>query len=202
MSKKYKSEEDTREQFFNAVKKSNIPLLTLDKGWHDLFYEGKPKEIERLEKELNDAIKSQGKINSEKEELNNLKQTLLKQIMDNMDAGENSRASKKIEKSKELIGDINDKLILLEDKQLDAPDIIRTANAKLLMAGMDELCRKNIETKKEIEELEMLIENARIELKKKILLRQQKIEDVERIDKYLTKTVGKDFVMKYEEYLK
>ena len=70
------------------------------------------------------------------------------------------------------------------------------------MAGMDELCQKNIETKKEIEELEKLIENARIELKKKILLRQQKIEDVERIDKYLTKTVGKDFVMKYEEYLK
>ena len=40
------------------------------------------------------------------------------------------------------------------------------------------------------------------ELKAKILLRVQKIEENEVVYKYLNKTVGRGFVRKYEEYLK
>lgn len=187
---------------YNELMLMNIPLLTLDKGWHDLFFEGKSKEIEKLERELNNALKSQGRINSEREELNRLKQTLMKQIVDNMDAGDNSKASRKVEKSRDLIEEINDKLILIEDKQLSTPDNIREANTKLLMEGMDELCRRTGKNEEEIDELEGLIENARIELKKKILLRQQKIEENEMINKYLNRTVGRKMVRRYEEYLR
>lgn len=190
------------EEIYNEIKALRIPVLTLNKNWHDLFFEGKSREIERLEKELNNALKTQGKVNTERIELNQLKQTLMKQILENMDAQENTKESKKVEKSKELIEEINDKLILLEDKGLDVPDEIREANINLLMAGMEELCTKSMKNEGEIEELEEMIKEARIELKKKILLREQKIEEKEAIDKFFNKTVGRHIRRKYEEYLK
>ena len=147
-----KNREDTEyEELYNQLKRLNIPLLTLDKNWHDLFPEGKPDEIEKLEKEVNNALKNRGKARTEKEELNNLKQTLLKQIVDNMDAEENSRASKKVEKSKKLIEEINDKLILIEDRELSLPDELQEANTKLFMEGMEELFGKVIQNKKDMD---------------------------------------------------
>lgn len=190
------------EAIYDELRMINMPVLTLDKGWHDLFWDGKPKEVERLEKELTTALKGQGRIKSDREELNNLKKTLMKQILENMNAEEDSRASKKIEKSRQLIDEINDKLILLEDRQLDLPDEIQDVNAKLMMAGMKEVLSTTIKNTEEIEELESEIEEMKTELKMKILLRQQKIEENQAVYKYLNRTVGRGLVRKYEEYLK
>lgn len=201
MSKKA-YDEINYETLYDELRMINMPILTLDKGWHDLFWEGKSKEIQRLEKELTNALKGQGKVKSDREELNTLKKTLMKQIVDNMDAGENSRASKKLEKSKQLIEEINDKLILLEDRQLDLPEEIQDANARLMMAGMKEVLTSAMENNDDIDELESEIEEMKTELKKKILLRRQKIEENEIIYKYLNRTVGRGLVGKYEEYLK
>lgn len=201
MSKKA-YDEINYETLYDELRMINMPILTLDKGWHDLFWEGKSKEIQRLEKELTNALKGQGKVKSDREELNTLKKTLMKQIVDNMDAGENSKASKKVEKSKQLIEEINDKLILLEDRQLDLPEEIQDANARLMMAGMKEVLTSAMENNDDIDELESEIEEMKTELKKKILLRRQKIEENEIIYKYLNRTVGRGLVVKYEEYLK
>lgn len=190
------------EALYDELRMINMPVLTLDKGWHDLFWEGKSKEVQRLEKELTTALKGQGKVKSDREELNNLKKTLMKQILDNMDAEEDSRASKKVEKSRQLIDQINDKLILLEDRQLDLPEEIQDVNAKLMMAGMNDVLSTTIKNTEEIDELESEIEDMKTELKTKILLRQQKIEENEAIYKYLNRTVGRGLVRKYEEYLK
>lgn len=190
------------EALYDELRMINMPVLTLDKGWHDLFWEGKSKEVQRLEKELTTALKGQGKVKSDREELNNLKKTLMKQILDNMDAEEDSRASKKVEKSRQLIDQINDKLILLEDRQLDLPEEIQDVNAKLMMAGMNDVLSTTIKNTEEIDELETEIEDMKTELKTKILLRQQKIEENEAIYKYLNRTVGRGLVRKYEEYLK
>jgi hypothetical protein len=195
-------EEIDYEALYDELRKINMPILTLDKGWHDLFWEGKSKEIQRLEKELTTSLKGQGKIKNDREELNNLKKTLMKQIVENMDAGENSKASKKMEKSKQLIDEINDRLILLEDKQLDLPDEIQDANAKLMLAGMKEMLPKAVKNTSDIEELEAEIALMKEEVKQKVLLRQQKIEENEMIHKYLNRTVGRTLVNKYEEYLK
>ena len=126
----------------------------------------------------------------------------MKQILENMDAEENSAASKKVEKSRQLIDEINDKLILLEDRQLDLPEEIQDANARLMMAGMREVLSTTVQNTEDIEELETEIQEMKAELKAKILLRVQKIEENEVVYKYLNKTVGRGFVRKYEEYLK
>ncbi|MFQ9934112.1 MAG: hypothetical protein ACLRVQ_06735 [Lachnospiraceae bacterium] len=190
------------EEIYNEIIREDMPVVTLDKGWHDLFLEGKSKEIDRLEKEVNNALKGQGRVRTEKEELNKLKQTLLKQIVDNMDAEENSKASKKIEKSRELIEEINDKLILIEDRALSIPNELQEANARLLMEGMEELLGKVVDNERDIENLNVLIEEARIELKKKILLREQKAEENQLISKYFNRTVGRSIVNKFERYLR
>lgn len=190
------------EALYNELRLINIPILTLDKGWHDMFPEGKPKEIQRLEKELTTALKGQGKVKNDREELNNLKKTLMKQILENMDAEANSSASKKVEKSRQLIDEINDKLILLEDRQLDLPEEIQDTNARLMMAGMREVLSTTVQNTADIEELETEIQEMKAELKAKILLRVQKIEENDAVYKYLNKTVGRSFVRKYEEYLK
>ena len=78
MSKKA-YDEINYETLYDELRMINMPILTLDKGWHDLFWEGKPKEIQRLEKELTNALKGQGKVKSDREELNSLKKTLMKQ---------------------------------------------------------------------------------------------------------------------------
>lgn len=190
------------EMLFNELRLMNIPVLTLDKGWHDLFWDGKPKEIQKLEKELTMALKGQGKVKNDREELNNLKKMLMKQILENMDAEENTIESKKVEKSRKLIDEINDKLILLEDRQLDLPDEIQDANAKLMMAGLKEVLSTTVQNTEDIKELESEIQEMKAELKAKILLRVQKIEENDAVYKYLNRTVGRGFVRKYEEYLK
>lgn len=196
-----KENEITYEEIYNELLGKYIPILTLNKKWHDLFFDGKSKEILSLEKELNDLLKGQGKNNTDKEDLTNLKKQLLKEIVANMDAGENSRAAKKIDKSVDLVEDINNKLILVEDRFLSIPNEIQETNTKLLLEGMSELCAKTLQDKEDIENLNQLIEETRIELKKKILLRQQKAEEYERINKFLDNTVGRKFKKKYEEYL-
>lgn len=119
-----------------------------------------------------------------------------------MDAEENSKASKKIEKSRELIEEINDKLILIEDRELSIPNELQEANARLLMEGMEELLGKVVDNERDIENLNILIEEARIELKKKILLREQKAEENQLISKYFNRTVGRSIVNKFERYLR
>ena len=190
------------EALYNELRMINIPVLVLDKGWHDLFWDGKPKEIQRLEKELTTALKGQGKVKIDREELNNLKKALMKQIIENMDAEENTIESKKVEKSKKLIDEINDKLILLEDRQLDLPEEIQDTNARLMMAGLKEVLSTTVQNIDDIKELESEIREMKAELKSKILLRVQKIEENDAVYKYLNRTVGRGFVKKYEEYLR
>ena len=91
---------------------------------------------------------------------------------------------------------------MLEDRQLDLPEEIQDANARLMMAGMREVLSTTVQNTEDIEELETEIQEMKAELKAKILLRVQKIEENEVVYKYLNKTVGRGFVRKYEEYLK
>ena len=82
------------------------------------------------------------------------------------------------------------------------PEEIQDANARLMMAGMNEVLTTALKNTEEANELEEEIEQMRTELKMKILLRQEKLEENEAVYKYLFRTVGRGLVRKYEEYLK
>lgn len=191
----------TKEEIIELIKKSRLPVLTLDRKWLNIFNtDEKSDEIAILEKKVNTSLKSQGTINTKRDELIGLKKTLMKEIVSNMDAEENSRARKKVDKSKELIEDINDELLLLQDKELDVPSNINNANALLAYQSLEEIYNKIKKNDDDIGSLEKWIDETRIELKKRILVREKKREENELMDKYISDTFHPEVVRQYKKY--
>ena len=124
----------------------------------------------------------------------------MQEIVENKDSPEDSRADKKVKKSKELIDDINDKLILLEDEELDIPDNMAEINAQLMLESMDEILDSYEENEEDIEVLESWIYETRIELKKRVLLLQKKKEENALMEKYLYDMVDSEIVRDYRRY--
>jgi hypothetical protein len=191
----------TKEEIIELIKRSRLPVLTLDRKWLNIFNtDEKSDEIAILEKKVNTSLKSQGTINTKRDELISLKKTLMKEIVSNMDAEENSRARKKVDKSKELIEDINDELLLLQDKELDVPSNINNANALLAYQSLEEIYNKIKKNDDDIDSLEKWIDETRIELKKRILVREKKREENELMDKYISDTFHPEVVRQYKKY--
>ena len=79
-----------------ALKEKKIPILTLDNKWHRLFTQTNPnKTILRLEEELNDLLKKQGKATTESKDIKRLKKKLMQEIVENAEGtaeGNNQKA--------------------------------------------------------------------------------------------------------------
>lgn len=202
MAKKYEDDEYIfLEEILKKLKRSNIPTLTLDIKWQSIFNtHDKSSKIAKLEKKVNEALKSVGRVNTDKADLKKLKKKLMKEIVENMDSAENTRASKKVVKSKELIEEINDKLILLEDEELDLPDRLAEANAELALESMSEIFDRYEENCEDIETLETWINETRIELKKRVMLLEMKKDENEQMDKYLSNLIDGDIIRDYKKY--
>lgn len=191
----------TKEDVIKLIKRSKLPILTLDKKWHNIFNNNeKSDNIKELEEKVNLSLKNQGHINTKRNELKGLKKKLMKEIVSNMDAEENSRARKKVTKSKELIEDINDELLLLESKELDVPVNLNMVNAHLGFASLEEMHDKLEDNEIDIENLDRWIEETRIELKKRILLREKKRDENEKIEKYIIDTFHPEVIREYRKY--
>ena len=60
----------TDDTFKQALIGRKIPILTLDNKWHKLFTQAEySSEIKHTEKELNELLKRQGKVNTESKEI-------------------------------------------------------------------------------------------------------------------------------------
>lgn len=202
MAKKRNDEEYIElEDIVRKIKKRRIAPLTLDVKWQAIFNTSdKPANIAKLEKQLNDIIKRQGGITNDRKDLKRIKKQLMQEIVDNMDSPENSRAEKKVKKSKELIEDINDKLILLEDEELDIPDNMAEVNAQLMIESMSEIFDSYEANEEDIEVLESWINETRVELKKRVLLLQKKKEENAMMEKYLNDMVDSEIIRDYRAY--
>lgn len=166
-----------QEDFKEALKGKQIPILVLEPKWHRLFtIHGKNAEITALEKELNELLALQGKVNSEIKDLKKVKATLMQNIMNNMEQSSEDAADalsvRKQEENKRLIEEANEKLAVLEDEALDIPIRIKEKNMNLMLVTMEfcyEKLRMNDISIKEISDWIKLI---RVELKKNIIRKQ------------------------------
>ena len=191
----------SKDDIITMIIRSGLPVLTLDRKWLGVFSnENKSAKIKTLEEKVNKSLRSQGGINSKREDLLKLKKTLMREIMNNMDAKENSRASKKVTKSKELIEDINEQLILLEDKELNVPGSIDYANAQLAFQSIEEVFDKLEENDEDIEELNEWIEETRIEMKRRVMLREQRMEENAKMEKFLENSFQPEILHEYRKY--
>ena len=197
-----------REELYRpAVKAKNIPLLTLDNKWHKLFTQTQPdKTIARLEKELNELIKRQSKVKSEVDKIRALKKKLMKEIVENAQEASmanDERAQKKAEENTRLINECNEKLDGYKEEMRDLPERIEKVNTELMLHTMEICYDRNKKNEKEIEETTQWVTQIRIELKKRLIRKQEQEQMNQALYSYMHDIFGADvlelFDMEYKE---
>ena len=196
----------SEDKFREALADKRIPVLILDSKWHQLFKRaGTTDEIEKLEKELTGLLKRQGRINSEIKDLKKIKGELMNNIVSSMDESDDVSA-KKVNDSKRLINESNDKMDALEDELLDLPRQIDAVNKELMIKTMA-LCYETLsENTDEIEKIADWIHDIRIQLKKNIIKKQEMEFRNADLYTYMHDIFGPDvmeiFDLRYEPTLK
>lgn len=193
------------DSFASALQGKKIPILTLDNAWHRLFTQTDPTpEIIALEEELNDLLKKQGKFNTETKQIKALKKKLMDEIVEIMnDIGTETspKIQKQLNEKKRLIAECNEKLEEHGDDLYDLPKQIEDVNYRLMLATM-ETCYDQIQANNEqIEEISAWVDKIRIELKKNVVIKQQKLQRNQNFYTYMHNIFGADvielFDMKY-----
>lgn len=167
--------EQEDEVFREALIGKKIPVLTLDNQWHRLFTQtGANEEIQRLEDDLNEILKRQGKLNTELKSLAAFKKKLMQEIVSIMELPDSSAKEKKMSENKRKIEESNQKMEDYNDELMDIPKQIDEANFALMLASM-RLCYSRIQQNvREIDEINQWVSDFKVQLKKKIILKQQK----------------------------
>ena len=160
-----------------ALVGKNIPILTLDNKWHRLFTQTEiSPQIKEKEKELNDLLKRQGKLNNECKKLRSIKTKLRDEIVSLMgeDGKSDKAAQKKQEENKKLIEDCNERLEANQEELLDLEKDMNTVNYELMLLSM-EVCYDAIkDNTEEIEQIDKWINQMRIDLKKNVVRKQER----------------------------
>ena len=191
-----------------ALKEKKIPILTLDNKWHRLFTQTNPnKTLLRLEEELNDLLKKQGKATTESKDIKRLKKKLMQEIVENAEGtaeGNNQKALKKMEDNKRLINECNERLTMYEDQLIELPREIDRVNRELMLQTMD-ICYDTLKTNEtEIEETAKWVAAIRVELKKRLIRKQEMEQMNQELYSYMHDIFGAEvieiFDMKYGNY--
>lgn len=158
------------DKLIEALSGKKVPLATLDSKWHRLFTKvEKTKEIKECENNLNELLRYQGKINNQIKNLKQMKKRLMDEIVKLM---EDNDGQEKVDNNKNLIDNCNINIDKIQDENLELPDKLAQANKNLMNATM-EVCYDALhENEKEIDELDEWLTNLRIELKKKVVKKQ------------------------------
>lgn len=196
----------TDEVFRPALNGRKIPVLTLDNAWHQLVIRTKPdQEMKKLEAELNSLMKKQGKANTEIKELKKLKSKLMDEIVqlaDDATGGRDRNAEKKLEENKKRINECNQKTEEYEDQLIELPREIDRVNKELMLRTM-EICYDTLKrNKSEIDETAKWISAVRVELKKRLIRKQEQEQTNQDIYKYMHNVFGPDVIDMFDlEYL-
>ncbi len=190
------------EKFRAALAGKKIPILTLDHKWHKLFTQAEEhEEIKALEERVNDYLKQQGRLNTEIKSLNAYKKTLMNEIVSIMELPDSPKKEKKMDENKRLIEEANVKLEDYRDELLELPKLIDDANFELMIATMHVCYDKIKENTEEIDEINQWIQDFRVQLKQKVLQKQQKEVLNDELYSYMHAIFGPDviemFDMKY-----
>ncbi len=183
------------ELFRTALEGKKIPILTLDHKWHKLFTQtGDNEEIQELETVVNDLLKRQGKLNTEIKSLNIFKKKLMQEIMTIMEIPDSPEKNKKMEENKRLIEESNEKMDLYHDELMELPGQIEEANLKLMIATMQVCYKKIKQNTQDIEDINKWIQDFRIQLKRKVLRKQQKEIWNDELYSYMHDIFGPDVI--------
>lgn len=180
------------------LRQSRVPILILDKVWHNIFPpEKKTKIILQLEEELNSLLKQRGQLNNDLKDYLKLKKKLMDGILElttEVFTNENESAKKEMEKNQKYILEINEKLEEIQNRLKTIPDEIQEVNGRLLEESVKICYGEMKEYQKALEELNDWIETTRELLKTKLEEKTIREEKAAQIYSYLHDLVGPDFI--------
>lgn len=186
------------EVFKEALVGKKIPILTLDNKWHKLFTQSEfTPELKGLEKNLNDLLKRQAKLNTETKELRKLKKRLMDEVVilaDEMGEHPTKKQDKEMADHKRLIEECNEKMDAYEEEMVELPRQISQINNQLMLITMDVCYRKLQQNTKELSEIEEWISGIRRELKKKVVRKQEKEAVINRLYAYMHDIFGAEVI--------
>lgn len=185
-------------EFRQALEGKKIPILTLDNQWHQLINNIEPdKQVLKLQDELNELLKRQGKARTEIRKIKTLKKKLMQEIIENAEdssSGRSKKAENKVKDNTRLIGECNDKLREYEDEVLELPEKMEQVNRELMIRTM-ELCYDILKKNRvEIDENAKWIADMRSELKKRLIRKQEQEQMNQELYNYMHNIFGVDVI--------
>ena len=198
------SERTKEELFIAALQDKKIPVLTLDNKWYRLLDELGKEIVKECEEQLNTLLKRQGKLNTEVKDIKKLKKKLMSEIVsmaDESSQGADAAVEKKIADNKRLIEECNEKLDSYQDELLELPREIEKINFQLMLLTMEYCYDAMQENTAVINETADWVTQVRIELKKRLIRKQELEQKNHEIYSYMHDIFGADvinlFDMKY-----
>ena len=153
---------------------TNIPILTLDERWYHLVNDKiKTDEIAYWEKQVNELLKKQGRLNTDIKDIKKLKKQLINDVVENMESDGDNREHV-MNQNQRLIQESKDKIANLEDELMELPRELARANERLLTETLKVCYSKMNSNHEDIEVLNKWIDATRVKLKKNILIKQDK----------------------------
>lgn len=186
----------------NILREKNVPILILDQKWLSLFPEKKKTaQIKKLEEELKELLKRQGKVNADLKNMKKVRDKITQDVLDSVDDSHISEKErqKRQDTNKRLIMEAKEKMEELEDEALDIPRLIKQANIALAMESVSVCFERINKNQEDIEILGEWIEQTREKLKKRIIIKQDKESANEEMYTYLHDILGASAMQAFDE---
>ncbi len=194
---KHKSGKIRQEAFQTALQGKRLPILTLDNKWYKLLDDETRASVKGIEEQVNFLLKRQGKLNTELGEIKKLKKKLMSEIMPMVDevaqTGDRS-IEKKIDQNRKLVEECNEKIDSYKDELLELPRQIDRLNFQLMMLTMDRCYDTMHDNTEEIQQIEAWVKEIRINLKKRLIRKQEMEQQNHLIYSYMHDVFGADVV--------
>ena len=189
-------------RIWELLKKKNIPIACLDERWLRLFPDSeKTPLIKKLENELKELLKRQGKVNPDLKDIRVVRDKLTQSVLDTAEdtsIPENKRLKKQAA-SQRLIVEARQKQDNLELELDELPDKIKEANSALIFESVRVCYQRINQNKRDIDMLEQWIEQMREKLKERVVLKQDKEITNEEIYTYLHGMLGAGVMEAFDE---
>ncbi len=192
------NEDDSRQALFSeALRGKKIPILTLDNKWYRLLTEENRAEAADLEAQLNTLLKRQGKLNGEIKEIKKLKKKLMSEIVSLADEAEQSpspEVSQKMEQNKKMVEECNERMEAHQDELMELPKEIDRLNFQLMLVTMNCCYDTMKENTEEIQVIADWVAQIRVELKKRLIKKQEMEQRNHAIYSYMHDLFGAEVV--------
>ena len=189
-------------RIWELLKKKNIPIACLDERWLRLFPDSeKTPLIKKLENELKELLKRQGKVNTDLKDIRVVRDKLTQSVLETAEdtsIPENKRLKKQAA-SQRLIVEARQKQDNLELELDELPDKIKEANSALIFESVRVCYQRINQNKQDIDMLEQWIEQMREKLKERVVLKQVKEIMNEEIYTYLHGMLGAGVMEAFDE---